>query len=73
MKQVSFLSWTILALVLAGSFLGYVSRARPESPQPAHVSSAEAGRSKVDPWDTSTGRRWLHGEPNHWRAMLLSH
>jgi hypothetical protein len=74
MKQVSLLSWTILALVLAGSFLGYVRRARPESPRPAkHLTSAGAADQSVDPWDSATARRWFHNEPSHWRAMLLNH
>jgi hypothetical protein len=88
MKHVGLLSSAAIAFLITSTFVNQGSRpavkvdtspgprepaGRMDSVSPALkecVSGGLAGSSDV--WSTPTARRWLHCQPNHWRAMLLN-
>ena len=71
MQQFGLCSSAVLALLLA-----VVS----QSNWPSHRSQSNstpsprpAAQKPADIWSNPSACRWFHGEPTHWRAMLLNH
>jgi len=73
MTRVGLLSSAILALLFAGTFPIQTNRfGSNEAPARARGSVPEALKQPSDVWSNPAARRWLHSQPNHWRAMLLN-
>jgi hypothetical protein len=83
MKQFGLISSAAFALLMASTFIIQTSQSGGDAGPsmlvrgPTHLGSPGSRESEVtaelsDVWNSPTGRRWLHGQPSHWRAMLLN-
>jgi len=71
MQQLGLCSSAVLALLLAvvsqSTWPGQLSRSN-SAPSPRPTT-----QKPTDIWSNPSACRWYHGEPTHWRSMLLNH
>jgi hypothetical protein len=73
MKRHALLIVTVLTVALTGVMFLYAHGSPALARRPAlprHHSSAQLGDPENAPLDQAA-RRWLHGEPRHWRDCIL--
>ena len=73
MKQCRVVFLTLVIVVFAVTALTQTGGAGRKRQRAAFAPgwTAQAPRKSPDPLATAAGRRWLTGQPTHWRAMLL--
>jgi hypothetical protein len=73
MKNRKWLFTACLTVLLFALLLNPPSRSsrRAWSNTKPAVSTAQAAGKDATALDSAAGRRWIQGQPNHWRACLL--